>query len=59
MSKKQKQQARRVCDDCRYATWDGKFVNMDIYGKPTLLVCKFKAIKIVRGTKACGLYINK
>lgn len=59
MSKKQKQQARRVCDDCRYATWDGKFANMDIYGKPTLLVCKFKTIKIVRGTKACGLYINK
>lgn len=41
------------CDDCRHATPDTKFHNLDLHGVPILLRCPFEQYAIVRGSKAC------
>lgn len=49
-----------ICDTCAHATFDYKFHNLSIYGKPTLVICDLHPFpKIVVGTKACPEYIKK
>lgn len=43
-----------ICDDCKFSQiYDNNPLNRDIYGKPTLLTCKFEEFRIVRGSRAC------
>lgn len=49
-----------VCDTCAHATFDYKFHNLSIYGKPTLVICDLHPFpKIVVGTRACSEYKPK
>lgn len=48
-----------ICDDCIYSQFDEKFQNLDIHGKPILLHCDKEPFAIIRGSKACKLFISK
>lgn len=52
-----------ICDTCIHATFDNKFHNLSIYGKPTLIICDLyphpEFPKIVVGTRSCSKYKPK
>lgn len=47
------------CDDCRWGTYDDKFENMSLNGKPTLIICKYNKYKIVVGSIACEKFSKR
>lgn len=41
------------CGECGHATFDKKFENLDVYGRPTLVSCKFFEYKRIVSEMAC------
>ena len=45
---------RRTCGECGQGTFDMKFENMSLEGKPTLVSCPFQPYKMVVSERACS-----
>lgn len=41
------------CGECGHAKFDEKFENLDVYGRPTLVSCKFFKYKHIVSEFAC------
>ena len=50
---KQPEWTKHVCDDCLNRVWVDTHSNLDWYGKPICLTCRFEKYYIIRGRKAC------
>lgn len=53
---------KEICDDCKYATWNTDFFNLDLEGKPITLRCPYYEdgkFGIIRGSQACKRFIKK
>lgn len=58
-NKKTKENPKLFCTDCKHSTFDTKFENLSVDGKPTLIICPFQKWKIVVPGKGCGKYEPK
>lgn len=56
---KKKSIITNTCNSCIFGEYDYNFLNLDIYGEPTLINCKHKTYKQVRGQRACNMYNAK
>lgn len=53
----QPQQIRHTCGECKHGTYDWKFHNLSVDGKPTLVSCPFQiGRKLIVSEKACGYF---
>lgn len=48
-----------TCGECKFGTWDMKFHNLDINGRPTLKRCPHYhngQVKVIRSQRGCNKY---
>ena len=50
---------QRVCINCKHATPDMKFENLDLDGNPTLVRCPFEPFARIRSEVACTNFVMK
>ena len=48
-----------TCGECAHGTFDWKFENLSLEGKPTLVKCPYKPYKQVVSEKGCNLFRPK
>lgn len=50
---------KKVCFNCKHATPNMKFANLDLEGNPTLVNCPFEKFARIRSEAACSHFEMK